>query len=141
MIRRFAGQVVVAAVVIVAAAGCSGASNPVSADRQHEQRMMSESAGYSVHVRCQGASCALAVRSRLHSQREAILIGWPILVGWASDPSLSAVKHVALTLSDAGSGAQLRLSCDRARAQAIPIVQTSVPAVRRGCATSWRGRY
>jgi hypothetical protein len=110
-------------------------------DQQHQVRIAAEAAGYKVDAHCHGASCALIAQARLHSRHEAILIGWPILVGWATDPSLSSVRQATLRLSDTRTGARLTLSCRLADAGSIPTGQTSVAAVSRRCATVWRGSY
>jgi hypothetical protein len=110
-------------------------------DQQHEQRIAAEAAGYKVTASCHGASCGLSANTRLHSRHEATLIGWPILVGWATDLSLSSVRRATLQLSDTRTGAQFTLSCRLTDVQKIPTVQTSVAAVRQRCATVWRTSY
>lgn len=132
--------VAVAVILVGAAAGCGG-SNAFTVDEQHGQRIAAEAAGYQVAVRCHGDSCSLNAHIRLHSRDEATLIGWPILLGWATDPSLSSVQHATLRLSDSRTGAQLILSCRRADAQRIPTGETSVAAVRELCPSIWRSSY
>jgi hypothetical protein len=112
-------SVVVVVVAVGAAAGCGGA-NRISVDQQHEQRIAGEAAGYRVTASCRGASCGLSARARLHSRHEATLIGRPILVAWATDPSLSSVRHASLHLSDTRTGARLTVSCRLADAQKVP---------------------
>jgi hypothetical protein len=141
VIRSGARGLAVVAAVVVGATGCGAASRSGSSDGQHEQRIASESAGYPVNVRCEGDACALAVRSRLHSQNEAILVGWPILAGWATDRSLNSVRRVALTLSDTSTGAQLALTCRLSKARTIPAGQTDIATVKQRCSSHWRARY
>jgi hypothetical protein len=126
--------------VVAAAAGC-GSANRFTVDQQHEQRIAAEAAGYKVDARCHGASCGLTAHTRLHSRHEAILIGWPIIVGWATDPSLSSVRYASLHLSDTRTGAQFTLSCRLADAQKVPTGQTRVAAVSQRCATAWHASY
>jgi hypothetical protein len=130
----------VVVVVAVGAAACGGA-NRFSVDQQHEQRIAADAAGYKVTASCRGASCGLGARTRLHSRNEATLIAWPILVGWATDPSLSSVRHATLHLSDTRTGARFTLSCRLADAQKVPTGQTRIAAVSHRCATSWRASY
>jgi hypothetical protein len=92
-------------------------------------------------VRCDASTCDVSAHSRLHSQREAFLIGWPLVAGAVTDPSLALVKRVTLSLSDAKRGARLTLACDRNRAQAMPAGRGSVAAITQSCAWSWQGRY
>jgi hypothetical protein len=110
-------------------------------DQQHEQRIAAEAAGYKVTASCRGASCGLSANTRLPSRHEATLIGWPILFGWATDPSLSPVRHATLHLLDTRTGARLTLSCRLADAQRVPTGQTSVAAVSQRCAMAWRASY
>jgi hypothetical protein len=140
VITRRAARFAVAIVAVSAAAGCGGA-NRISVDQQHEQRIAAEAAGYNVTASCRGASCGLSARARLHSRHEATLIGWPILVGWATDPSLSPVLHATLHLSDTRTGARLTLSCRLADARKVATGQTRVAAVSQRCAMSWRASY
>jgi hypothetical protein len=94
-----------------------------------------------VDARCHGASCGLTAQTRLRSRREAILIGWPILSGWVTDPSLSAVRRATLGLSDTRTGARLTFSCRFAYPRTIPTGQASVAALSHQCATVWRSSY
>jgi hypothetical protein len=56
------------------------------------------------------------------------------------DPSLAPLKTVVLKLSDPQIGAALSLQWNRDRARQIPDGHTSVAAVEKYCAWSWRDR-
>jgi hypothetical protein len=122
--------------------GCGSGSGGKLTDQQRAQRIRTEAYGLpSTRVECARLTCRLAARTRLHSEREAFLIAWPLLFGAVRDPSLSPLKTVALTLSDRRSGAALSLRCNRNRARQIPDGVTSVAAVQDHCAWSWRASY
>ena len=126
--------------VVAVLSGC-GSTHTLSADQQHAHRIQAFAYLPSTQVRCAGPTCRLAARTRLHSEREAFLIAWPLLFGAVKDPSLDPLKTVTLELSDPKTGATLSLRCERRRARSIPDGQTSVVAVQKRCAWSWRAGY
>ena len=135
---KIAGALVV---VTAAAAGCgSGAGGTLSA-QQRAQRVRDYAYLPSTHVECTRVTCRVAATTRLHSEREAFLIAWPLIFGTVKDPGLAPLQTVALKLSDRRSGATLFLNCNRNRASQIPDGVTSVAAVQKHCAWSWRASY
>jgi hypothetical protein len=121
--------------------GCGSGSSGKLTDQQRAQRIRAEAYLRSTRVQCARLTCRLTATTRLHSEREAFLIAWPLVFGAVKDPSLAPLKTVGLTLSDRKSGAALSLRCNRNRARQIPEGATSVAAVQNHCAWSWRASY
>jgi hypothetical protein len=139
--RRYLNLTIALVAVAAVLSGCGSGSSGKLSDQQRTQRVRGYAYLPSTHVECARLMCRLAATTRLHSEREAFLIGWPLVSGAVKDPSLASLETIALKLSDQRSGASLSLSCNRNRASAIPDGHTSVEAVKRHCAWSWRASY
>jgi hypothetical protein len=136
--RRYLDVTVAAVGAAAVLSGCGSGSSSRLTDQQRAQRIRAEAYLPSTRVECARLTCRLSASARLHTEQEAFLIAWPLVFGAVKDPSLAPVQTVALELSDRKSGAALSLTCDRNRARLIPDGVTSVAAVRKHCAWSWR---
>jgi hypothetical protein len=141
MSRRRYLNFTIAVVAIATVSGCGYDSGSKLSDQQRAQRVRDYPYLPSTHVECAQLTCRLAATTRLHSEREAFVIAWPLVSGAVKDPSLAPLKTIALKLSDQRSGATLSLNCNRSRASQIPDGHTSVAAVQKHCAWSWRASY
>ena len=128
-----------AAVGVLAVAGCG--SSRVMSDQQRAQRIRASAYLPSTRVECDAVSCRLTATTRLHSEKEAILIAWPLVFAAVDDPSLDPVKTVDLQLSDQKNGARLLLACRRGGARRLPEGHASAAALHKLCRWSWRGSY
>jgi hypothetical protein len=128
-----------AAVGVLVVAGCG--SSHVMNDQQRAQRIRASAFLPSTRVECVGAACRLTATTRLHSEKEAILIAWPLVFAAVNDPSLRPLRRVDLQLNDRESGARLSLACRRGRASRLPDGHASAAAMHKLCRWSWRGSY
>lgn len=139
MARRHVAATGALVVTLALVSGC-GSSHHRAADQQNDEKVQAYAYLPSTHVQCAGPTCRLTATTRIHSQREAFLIAWPLIAGAVKDPSLETLKTIALKLSDPKTGAKLSLNCRRNQATQLPD-QTSVAAMQKQCAWSWRASY
>jgi hypothetical protein len=135
--RLVAAGALIGAVVVLS--GC-GSSHQLTTDQQHAQRVRAYAYLPSTRVQCVGGACRLTATTKLHSDREALLIGWPLVSGVVKDRSL-ALRTVALKLSDPRSGAILSLNCNRRQASQLADGSSPISVVKKQCRWSWRASY